>query len=291
MKKVGFVGLGSMGAPMAGRLVQSGYQLVAYNRTRVKTEPLRGRAEITSTQREVAEKADPIVLMLTDTQAVEDVLFSSQGMYERMASGKTIINCSTILPSASKKIADRLKRKNVGYIEAPVFGGPQMAARGELIVMAAGEREKYEEVLDVIRTFSSKVFYTGRVGTALSVKLGLNLIVAVHGQALAESMILARKTGVDPSLFVQILNSTGYKTTLSEEKGPSMVKGDFHPTFFLKHMFKDLNLIDETAKENKIFMPLTTQARISYLAASNLELEDKDYTAILKMLDELNKQS
>jgi 3-hydroxyisobutyrate dehydrogenase len=290
MKKVGFVGLGSMGVPMASRLVQSGYQLVAYNRTRVKAEPLRGRAEITSTQREVAEKADPIVLMLTDTQAVEDVLFSSQGMYERMASGKTIINCSTILPSASRRIAERLKRKNVGYIEAPVFGGPQMASKGELIVMAAGEREKYEEVLDVIRSFAAKVFYTGRVGTAMSVKLGLNLVAAVTGQALAESVLLAQKTGVDPSLFIQILNSTGYKTTLSEQKGLSMVKGDFHPTFFLKHMFKDLNLMDETAKENKIFMPLMSQTRISYLAATNMGLENEDFTAIFRMLSEMNKQ-
>jgi 3-hydroxyisobutyrate dehydrogenase len=290
MKKVGFVGLGSMGVPMASRLVQSGYQLVAYNRTRVKAEPLRGRAEITSTQREVAEKADPIVLMLTDTQAVEDVLFSSQGMYERMASGKTIINCSTILPSASRRIAERLKRKNVGYIEAPVFGGPQMASKGELIVMAAGEREKYEEVLDVIRGFAAKVFYTGRVGTAMSVKLGLNLVAAVTGQALAESVLLAQKTGVDPSLFIQILNSTGYKTTLSEQKGLSMVKGDFHPTFFLKHMFKDLNLMDETAKENKIFMPLMSQTRISYLAATNMGLENEDFTAIFRMLSEMNKQ-
>jgi 3-hydroxyisobutyrate dehydrogenase len=288
MKKVGFVGLGSMGLPMAGRLVQAGYQLVTYNRTRVKAEPLKGRAEITQTQREVAEKADPIVLMLADTTAVEDVLFSSQGMYERLASGKTIINCSTILPSASKRMMERLKRKNVGYVEAPVVGGPSMATQGELIVMAAGERERYEDFLDVLRAFASKVFFTGRVGTALAVKLALNQMAAVSAQSLAESLVFVEKTGVDPSLFVQILNSTGYRTSFSEQKGPLMVKGDYRPSFFLKHMLKDLDLVDETAKDNHIYMPLTSQARSSYTAANNLGLAEKDFSAILQMLKQLN---
>lgn len=290
MKRVGFVGLGSMGLPMASRLVQGGYQLVAYNRTKVKAEPLRGRAEITSTHREVAEKGDPIVLMLADTQAVEEVLFSSQGMYERLSSGKTIINCSTILPSSSKKIMERLKRKNVYYIEAPVVGAPAMAQQGQLIAIAAGEREKYEESLDILRTFAAKVFFTGRVGTALAVKLALSQIIATMTQSLAEALVFTEKNGVDTSLFIQILNSTGYKTTLSEQKGPLMVKSDFRATFYLRHMFEDLNLVDETAKDNHIYMPLTEESRSNYLAAVNLGLGEKDFSAILELLRKLNGQ-
>jgi 3-hydroxyisobutyrate dehydrogenase len=288
MKRVGFVGLGSMGLPMASRLVQAGYQLVAYNRTKVKAEPLRGKAEITSTHREVAEKGDPIVLMLADTNAVEEVLFSSQGMYERLAAGKTIINCSTILPSASKKTMERLKRKNVYYIEAPVVGTPAAAQQGQLIAMAAGDRERYEDSLDVLRSFASKVFYTGRVGTALSAKLALNQIIAISIQSLAEALVFSEKNGVDPSLFIQILNSTGYKTVLSEQKGPAMVKADYKPTFLLKHLFEDLNLIDETAEDAHIFMPLTEECRSNFMAAVNMGFAEKDFSAILEMLKKLN---
>ncbi len=278
-----------MGMPMALRLVQSGFQVVAYNRTRTKAESLKGRAEIATTVRDVAERTDPILLMLTDTEAVEDVLFSSQGMYERLASGKTIINSSTILPSASKRIMDRLKRKNIGYIEVPVLGGPVQARAGELIALAAGERDRYEDNLNIIKSFATKVFYTGQVSTALSAKLAINQLTAVYAQSLAESIIFAEKHGVDPSLLLQVLNSTGYRTSFSEQKGPKMVRGEFEPTFFLKHMLKDLDLVDESAHDSKVYMPLMSQARSSYLAASNLGLDEKDFSAIISMLRQLNK--
>ncbi|MDG6928557.1 MAG: NAD(P)-dependent oxidoreductase [Nitrososphaerota archaeon] len=289
MKKIGFVGLGNMGLPMASRLIQSGFQVVAFNRTRSKMEQLKGRAELTSSAREVAEKGDPTILMLTDTAAVEDVLFLAQGMYERLASGQTIINCSTILPSASKRIMERLKRKNVGYIEAPLFGGPLEAKQGELIAVAAGERERYEENLGIIKSFASKVFYTGHVSTALSMKLALNQLVAAYAQSMSEALVFTQKLGIDPSLFVQVLNSTGFKTTFSEGKGPNMIKDSFEPTFFLSHMMKDLNLTDQAAHDNSVYMPLLSQTRLSYLAAMNMDLGNKDFSAIAKMLKDLNK--
>jgi 3-hydroxyisobutyrate dehydrogenase len=289
LKKVGLIGLGNMGLPIANRIIQAGFTLIAYNRTKTKLDALRGKAEMVGSQREVAEKADSILITVADTTAVEDVMFSSQGMYERIAAGKTVINCSDILPSTSKKTMEKLRRKNINYLEVPLVGGPVQAKTGELVAMVSGERSRYEENLDVLKTFASKVFYIGPVPGALYIKLALNHMVAAYAQSIAEGSVLVEKAGLDPSLLIQILNSTGFKTSFSEIKGMKMVKENLEPTLYLKHMLADLNLTDQTAQEMRIYMPLLLQVRGSYLGAYNMGYGDRDYSAIVKFIRDINK--
>jgi 3-hydroxyisobutyrate dehydrogenase len=289
LKKVGLIGLGNMGLPLAQRIIQAGFGLVAYNRTRAKADVLRGKAEVVGSQREVAEQADSIMIVVSDTAAVEDVLFSSQGMYERIAAGKTVINCTDTLPSASKKMMEKLKRKNINYLEVPLVGGPVQARTGELVALVSGERSRYEENLDVLKTFASRVFYIGPVPGAFFIKLAMNDMVATYAQSIAEGAVLVEKAGLDPSLFIQILNSTGFKTSFSEIKGMKMIKESVEPTLYLRHMLKDLNLVDQTAQELHVYMPVLQQVRGSYLGAYNMGYGDRDYSAIIKFIRDLNR--
>lgn len=289
MKKVGLVGLGNMGLPIAGRILQAGFSLVAYNRTKARQDALRGKAEMVDSQRDVAEMADSIVIAVSDTTAVEEVMFSSQGMYERIAAGKTVINCSDILPSTSRKMMEKLKRKNINYLEVPLVGGPMQAKAGDLVALVAGDRTRYEENLDVLKTFASKVFYIGTVPGAMYIKLAVNHLTASYAQSIAEGCVLVEKAGLDPSLFVQIVNSTGFKTSFSELKAAKMVKESVEPTLYLRHMLKDLDLTDQTAEELKVFLPLLQQVRTTYLGAYNMGYGDRDYSAVAKFIKDVNK--
>ncbi len=289
MKKVGLVGLGNMGLPIAGRILQAGFSLVAYNRTKARQDALRGKAEMVDSQRDVAEMADSIVIAVSDTTAVEEVMFSSQGMYERIAAGKTVINCSDILPSTSRKMMEKLKRKNINYLEVPLVGGPMQAKAGDLVALVAGDRTRYEENLDVLKTFASKVFYIGTVPGAMYIKLAVNHLTASYAQSIAEGCVLVEKAGLDPSLFVQIVNSTGFKTSFSELKAAKMVKESVEPTLYLRHMLKDLDLTDQTAEELKVFLPLLQQVRTTYLGAYNMGYGDRDYSAVAKFIKDVNR--
>jgi len=289
LKKVGLVGLGNMGLPIAGRILQAGFSLVAYNRTKARQDALRGKAEMVDSQRDVAEMADSIVIAVSDTTAVEEVMFSSQGMYERIAAGKTVINCSDILPSTSRKMMEKLKRKNINYLEVPLVGGPMQAKAGDLVALVAGDRTRYEENLDVLKTFASKVFYIGTVPGAMYIKLAVNHLTASYAQSIAEGCVLVEKAGLDPSLFVQIVNSTGFKTSFSELKAAKMVKESVEPTLYLRHMLKDLDLTDQTAEELKVFLPLLQQVRTTYLGAYNMGYGDRDYSAVAKFIKDVNK--
>jgi 3-hydroxyisobutyrate dehydrogenase len=289
LKKVGLVGLGNMGLPIAGRILQAGFSLVAYNRTKARQDALRGKAEMVDSQRDVAEMADSIVIAVSDTTAVEEVMFSSQGMYERIAAGKTVINCSDILPSTSRKMMEKLKRKNINYLEAPLVGGPIQAKTGDLVALVAGDRTRYEENLDVLKTFASKVFYIGTVPGAMYIKLAVNHLTASYAQSIAEGCVLVEKAGLDPSLFVQIVNSTGFKTSFSELKATKMVKESVEPTLYLRHMLKDLDLTDQTAEELKVFLPLLQQVRTTYLGAYNMGYGDRDYSSVIKFIKDVNK--
>jgi 3-hydroxyisobutyrate dehydrogenase len=171
----------------------------------------------------------------------------------------------------------------------PVMGGPSLAETGELVPMVSGSKQAFDKVKSVIEQLGRPVFYVGeKDGAANVIKLALNLNIALIASALSEGITLTRGSGVDPLLFVQVLNSTYFKTGLSEKKGPKMVSGDFEPTFHLKNMLKDLELAASTAHAQKIALPQTALAQQIYRAANNSGLSERDYTAICTFLARIN---
>jgi len=289
MSKLGFVGLGKMGSAMALRAVQTGYSAIGYNRTKANVSQLEDRVEMVPSIGDLCEESDTVIVSVTDDLADEDVTLGNHGLSDHMKSSKTILDFSTITPMTSRRINEKLKRKNIYRLETPVMGGPSKVLRGELVAMVGGDKGKYEENLETIRVFASRIFYGGNIGDALTLKLSLNLLVAGYAEMIAEGLTMVKKAKIDPKLFIQVLNATPYGTEFSETKGIKMTEGTFEPSFYLKNMRKDLYLLVQSSQEHGVFLPTLGSLFESYIAGLSMGLGDQDYSAIYKYLLNVNK--
>jgi 3-hydroxyisobutyrate dehydrogenase-like beta-hydroxyacid dehydrogenase len=286
--RVGTAGLGLMGSGITTRLIDTGHRISVYNRTRSKAERFSNRATVALSPRELADGCDFIITVVTDFDAVKDVLFGSNGVIESSNRNLVVADASTISPSQSEYCAQRLHDTGIEMLGMPVMGGPAAAVAGDLVPIVAGSRETFEKVRHVIEKLG-RTFYVGeKNGSANAIKLALNLNIALVASAVSEGITLVRRQDVDPLVFIEILNSTYFKTGLSEKKGPKMVKNDFSPTFHLKNMLKDLDLAITTAQDTGITLPNTALAQQLFRAANNIGFSDQDYTSISAFLAKIN---
>jgi 3-hydroxyisobutyrate dehydrogenase len=286
--KVGIAGLGLMGSGIAKRLINSGHPISIYNRTGSKAQNFSIKASVALSPRELAEDCDLVIIVVTDFDAVKNVLFGTNGVIESGKHSLVVADTSTISPSQSEHCAQRLRNSGIEMLGIPVMGGPAAAEAGDLVPIVAGSKQAFEKVRQVIEKLG-RTFYVGeRDGSANAIKLALNLNIALVASAVSEGITLVRRAGIDPSIFVEILNSTYFKTGLSEKKGPKMVKNDFSPTFHLKNMLKDLELATITAQGTGITLPQTALAQQIFRAANNMGFSDQDYTSICAFLAKIN---
>lgn len=287
--RIGMAGLGLMGSGMAARLIGTGNRITVYNRSRARAERFSGTADVASSPKELADGCDFVIVALTDFYAVQEVLLGDNGIIRSENRNLVLADASTISPSQSSQCARSLRRTGIEMLGMPVMGGPALAESGELVPMVAGNRGAYDKVRTVIEQLGKPVFYIGATdGAANAIKLALNLNIALIASAVSEGITLVRSSGIDPSLFIQVLNSTYFRTGLSEKKGPKMVSGDFQPTFHLKNMLKDLELAAGTAQELKISLPQTLLAQQIFRAANNSGFSEMDYTSICAFLAKIN---
>lgn len=286
--KVGVVGLGLMGSGIARRLAGAGHELVVYNRSRQKADALSKVARVAASPKELAGLCDVVVTVVTDFDAAKDVLLGADGLAASQ-NRPVVVDASTISPAQSEFLAQELKKRGIEMLGMPVMGGPAAAEAGELIPMVAGSKGAFEKARPVIETLGKQVFYIGeKAGSANAVKLALNMNIALIATAVSEGITLTRGCGIDPAVFVQILNSTYFKTGLSEKKGPKMVAGDFEPSFHLKNMLKDLELAAGMAQARGLAVPATSAVQQMFRAASNSGFSEQDYTAICAFLARIN---
>lgn len=286
--KVGIAGLGLMGSGITKRLIDSGHMVSIYNRTRSKAEQFSNKATVAFSPRELAEGCDLLITVVTDFDAIKDILFGTKGVIESGNHNLVVADASTISPSQSEHCVQRLRSAGIEMLGIPVMGGPAAAEAGELIPIVSGNRQAFEKVRQVIEKLG-RIFYVGeKDGSANTIKLALNLNIALIASGLSEGITLVRRAGIDPSIFIEILNSTYFKTGLSEKKGPKMVKSDFSPTFHLKNMLKDLELATSTAQRTGITIPQTALAQQIFRAANNMGFSDQDYTSICAFLAKIN---
>ena len=286
--KVGIAGLGLMGSGITRRLINSGHTVSIYNRTGSKAQQFSNKATRALSPRELAEGCDLVITVVTDFDAVKNVLFGTNGVIESGNHNLVVADASTISPSQSEHCAQRLRNAGIEMLGIPVMGGPAAAEVGDLVPIVAGRRQAFEKVKQMIENLG-RTFYVGeRDGSANAIKLALNLNIALIASALSEGITLVKKAGIDPSIFIEILNSTYFKTGLSEKKGPKMVKNDFSPTFHLKNMLKDLELATSTAQRTGITLPQTALAQQIFRAANNMGFSDQDYTSICAFLAKIN---
>lgn len=283
---VGIIGIGLLGSAIAKRIASSGHKVHAYNRTRQKAESLRKLGiDVEDSPKEVAKKCEVVITIVKDSQAIEEVSFGNNGIVHGKHEGLIVVDMSTISPISSKKIAKKFTENEILMIDAPVMGGPSLAEKGQMTVMVGGKNEAYQRCKPILDLIGEKIFHLGDNGSGHAMKIAMNSQIAILALSISEGIILAKKSGLDPITFLEVLNSTYFKTGMSVNKGPKMAKGEFEPSFFLKMMQKDLEEIDRTAKEFGANMPMSKLANQLYEKAIKAGFGDIDYTGILAYLE------
>jgi len=290
---VGVIGLGMMGSQIALRLALKGHKVSVFNRDRSKAERLHTsdstNLKVVDQPKEIGNSSDIAIICVKDYQAVADVSFKAAGLIETTNKDLIVIQCSTISPEESNKVADFYSNKQVRMLTVPMLGGTTAVERGEITLIGAGPKSVYEVAEPILKDLSGQIFYIGSDHRAASaLKLAININIALIALALAEGMVFARGTGVDTGTFVKILNSTYFKTGISERKGPRIVNDDYTASFYLTNMVKDLDLALRTAYTSGLTLPTTASAEAVYRASEAFGLSVKDYTSVASYLLKLN---
>ncbi|MCH7966525.1 MAG: NAD(P)-dependent oxidoreductase [Thaumarchaeota archaeon] len=289
MKKIGIIGLGMLGNAVALHLLDSGFEVTVYNRTKDKTKQAREKgAKDVTTPKEVAENSELIIIVVKDAIAVKKISFEKDGIIDGRHEKLIVADMSTIDPVESKNITRKFQEHKIHKLDIPVMGGPNVAITGELIMMASGNRESFDHCKNVFEKIANKVFFLGESGVAHSVKLAMNLQITMLALALSEGIILVEKTNVDPKIFLEILNSTYFKTGMSEKKAFKMIDGKFDATFTLVNLKKDISIITSAAKSLGIELPMIKKAEEVYENAIKEGFGEIDYTGIIKYIKKIN---
>ncbi len=289
MKKIGIIGLGMLGNAIALHLLDSNFEIIAYNRTKEKTNQLKEKgATIVSSPKEVAEKSELVIIVVKDAEAVKQISFEENGIVKGIHDKLIVADMSTIDPSESKNITKKFLEHSINKLDIPVMGGPNVAITGNLVMMASGDKDSFEQCKAVFDTIANKVFHLGESGIAHSVKLAMNLQITMLALALSEGITLVKKADVDPKIFLEILNSTYFKTGMSEKKAYKMIEGKYDTTFTLANLKKDITTMTNTAKSLGIELPMISKAEEVYENAIKEGLGNIDYTGIIEYLKKIN---
>jgi 3-hydroxyisobutyrate dehydrogenase len=288
--KLGIIGLGMLGNAVALHLLDSGFEVTVYNRTKEKTIQVENKGgNVATSPKEVAEKSELVIIVVKDANAVKQIAFEENGIIQGKHEKLIVADMSTIDPVESKNISIKFLENNIQKLDIPVMGGPNVAITGELVMMASGDKESFNYCKRVWDTIANRVFFLGESGVAHSVKLAMNLQITMLALALSEGITLVKKSGVDPKIFLEILNSTYFKTGMSEKKAYKMIEGKYDATFTLANLKKDISTMTNTAKALGIELPMITKAEEIYENAISEGLGEIDYTGIIEYIKKNNE--
>ena len=288
MKRIGFIGLGLMGSGMSMNLLNAGFPLTVWNRTRTKMKPLvEAGAEGADSPREVAERSDVVVDIVTDSSDVDEVLLGSRGVVHGAKPGTIVIDMSTISPAVTRRIATELGKKEVRMLDAPVSGGAIGARNGTLSIMVGGDAETFQECLPLFQAMGKTITHVGDHGMGQTVKLCNQILVGLNMLAVAEGLLFASKAGVDVEKTFAAVSGGAAGSWQLTNNGARLLKGDLEPGFKAKDYLKDLRLIMETA--NEIKMPLTGTGVVYQMFRSidAMGLRDKGTQAVIRAVEKL----
>jgi 2-hydroxy-3-oxopropionate reductase len=259
MKKLGFIGLGIMGKPMAMNLLKAGYSLTVYDIVPEKIKEVVGAGAVAvSSSKEVAEKSEIVITMLPNSPEVKEAVLGKDGVLDGARPGSILIDMSSIAPLASKEVSERAKEKKVIMLDAPVSGGEPKAVEGTLAIMVGGPAETFEQVKDILGVMGASVTRVGEIGSGNTTKLANQIIVALNIAAMSEAMVLATKAGVDPKNVFEAIRGGLAGSTVLDAKMPLALKGNFKPGFRIELHIKDLANALDTAHEMGVPIPLSS---------------------------------
>ena len=280
--RVAFLGLGIMGHAMATNLVKAGHEVTVWNRTPGKLVEGAGMAP---TPAAAAQGAEVVWMCVSDTAAVEKILFGPEGVEQSLTDGMIIADSSTISPSATAKFADRVRSKGVAYVDAPMTGSKIGAVNGTLIFMVGGDEATIDRLNPLFAAMGKKIFRMGETGKGQTTKLAMNLQIALIYEGFAEALTLATKLGVDSRQLVSLIEATMVRSGVVEYKAPFVLQRDFTPNFPLRLMHKDILLTLEAAKEARVKLPALETVEEIYEMATEDGHRDLDYAATLTLLE------
>jgi len=283
--KVGFIGLGIMGSRMAGNLVKKGHELIIYNRTREKAEPLIAQgASFLETPAKVAESVSVIITMLSEPAVETDIALGEDGFLNHFKRGSLWVDCSTVNPSFSRKMADECRKRGVRFVDAPVAGSKIPAEQAQLIFFAGGDKDDIEFSRPLMETMGKAVFRIGGQGMGTAMKMVNNLLLAGAMAAFSEGMVLGEALGISRDVLFDTLLASPVAAPFLALKRPLIESGTFETQFPLKWMHKDLQLASVTAYECGVAMPAANAVKEAYALAVRDGLGEKDFSAIYQYL-------
>ncbi|UCG58605.1 MAG: 2-hydroxy-3-oxopropionate reductase [Phycisphaerales bacterium] len=290
MKKIGFIGLGIMGKPMAKNLLKAGYSLTVYDIVPEKVEDVvKAGAKAGTSSKDVAAKSELVITMLPNSPEVKEAVLGKDGVLDGAKPGTILIDMSSIAPLASKEVSERAKNKGVIVLDAPVSGGEPKAIEGTLAIMVGGPQEAFDQVKDVLGVMGASVTRVGEVGSGNTTKLANQIIVALNIAAMSEAMVLATKSGVDPEKVFQAIRGGLAGSTVLDAKMPLVLAGNFKPGFRIELHIKDLANALDTAHEVGVPVPLSS-AVMEVMQALRVDAHGADdHGGIIQFYEKLAK--
>ncbi|MEG0257420.1 MAG: 2-hydroxy-3-oxopropionate reductase [Christensenella sp.] len=288
MAKVGFIGLGIMGKPMAKNLVKAGYDLIAYDVAAGAVQELKAAgAKAASSIKEVTDEAELIVTMLPNSPHVKEAVLGSGGVLETAKAGTIIVDMSSISPIASQEIAAECDKKGVVLLDAPVSGGEPKAVEGTLAIMVGGDEATFKKVEEMLLVMGSSAVLVGEVGSGNVTKLANQIIVALNIAAMSEAMVLATKNGVDPEKVYNAIRGGLAGSTVLDAKMPMVLDGNFNPGFRIELHIKDLQNALDCAHTVNSPVPLTAEVMEIMQGLKVAGMQKNDHDAIIRHYEKL----
>lgn len=287
---IGFIGLGIMGKPMCRNLLQAGYPVVVYTRTKSKIEEMvKEGAQGAKTPREVGEKSEIVITMLPDAPQVEEVILGERGVIKGIERGKIVVDMSSIDPLSTRRIGEVLVSQGVEMLDAPVSGGEEGAIKGDLSIMVGGKKEVFEKCLPIFQVLGKTITYVGELGSGEMTKLINQIIVAVNLAALGEAFTLGAKAGLKAETMYQALRGGMAGSKVMDMKVPRWEERNFTPGFKIDLHLKDLKNALVTAQEMKVPLPFTSLVKQVMITLSGKGEGEKDHGAMIKFWEELSQ--
>ncbi|MDQ0338106.1 2-hydroxy-3-oxopropionate reductase [Caldalkalibacillus uzonensis] len=288
MERIGFIGLGIMGKPMAINLLKAEYQLVVYNRSKPKVDELVAKgAEAAGSPREVAEKSSVIITMLPDSPQVEEVLTGPDGVFDGVKKGSLIIDMSTISPVVARNLSEEARKYGASMLDAPVSGGEPGAIQGTLSIMVGGSTEDFERAKPLFEVMGKTITLVGEAGAGQIVKACNQIVVALTIGAVSEALVLGSKAGVNPAKILDVLSGGLAGNKVMEVRRSNFLEHDFKPGFKIDLHHKDLRIALETGRDYGVSLPLS--AVVDQMMSSLVARGDgsKDHSAVLTLIEDL----
>ncbi|QNF32177.1 NAD(P)-dependent oxidoreductase [Adhaeribacter swui] len=284
LKNIGWIGLGKMGTPMARKLVDAGYSVTVYNRSKEKEAALRSSGVSSAeSPAQLMQQATVIFLMVSDDAATREIFTNEQGLLQAQATGKIIINMSTVSPGVSQEMANLCQQQQHHYLDAPVSGSVKQAEEGQLVIMVGGEEAVFNQVKPILDQLGKLTLRVGNTGAGNTAKLAINTLLGFYAQGLAEAVIFAQQRGIQPQDLLTLIGNSALGNIFTKLKGEAILANNFQPAFALKHIAKDLRL----AQQEGSHTPLAEVVQATFEQAEP-SLGEEDIIAIIKHLSAEN---